>query len=84
MTEKTQEKQKTILVLIEMAGEHYWTVLTIGLAIITSIITYGYFFNQQTVLMAGIYAALAFVFGPPAILMASFLFSSLLDKLRSK
>jgi uncharacterized membrane protein YecN with MAPEG domain len=84
MTDKTQPKQKTILVLIEMVGEHYWTVLIVGLAIITSIITYGYFLNQQTILMAGIYAALAFVFGPPAILMVSFLFSSLLDKLRSK
>jgi len=84
MKVSNQNSSKGLLVLIEMVGEHYWSVLLAGLVIFSGSATYGYFFEQNTFLMLGIYGAITFVFAPPAILMSSFLLSKLFDLIRNR
>lgn len=84
MTTDKQHPLKKILVLIEMVGEHYWSVLLIGLALFISAIVYGYFLNHHTLFMFSIYGAIAFVFALPALLIISYLLNSLFDLIRKR
>lgn len=81
MSNKQMKLTDKLLRAVHIIGEHYWAVLLTGVAIGVSAMTYGYFFNQHDVLRWAIYATLVFVFGPPAVLMSSFLIASLFSKI---
>lgn len=76
-----QNKNRSLLVTIETVGERYGMFLASGLFIIGILILVGYF-TSDTLYEYAIIAALIFVFGPPAVLMMSFIVTSIYYKLK--
>lgn len=77
MTKKNMGLLNKLLITISDVGENYGVVLMTGLMLIGSTMLYGYIFNHHELVIWSIYAALAFVFTPPAVLMSSYIISRL-------
>lgn len=73
-----------LLAKVSDAAEYYGTILGIGLTLLSGAILYGYFSGNHDFMMGAIWVTLAFVFGPPAIFMSSFLLASLIRRLKSR
>jgi hypothetical protein len=72
-----------LLARVSDAAEHYGAILGVGLTLLAGVMLYGYFSGNHDILMWAFWGTLAFVFGPPAIFMSSFLLAKLIGRLKS-
>lgn len=73
---------KSLLVRVSDVAENYGAILLAGLLVVGCALLYGHFYDNEAVFRLALWGGLLFVFGPPAVLMSSYLIASLLGRIR--